>query len=221
RSIPVPGSSVDGRLELPGEHGFRFFPGFYRHVIDTMSRTPFGPRGNVAENLSVATRILLARAGRSEIVWAARKPTNLDDLRVFLIELFTPLGVPPDEIVFFVSRMLTLATSCDERRLGEYEGLRWWDFIGAPRMSQTYQAYLGQGLTRSLVAMRAEESSVRTVSVILLQLLFGLAGPGQVFDRLLNGPTNEVWIAPWTAYLEERHVRFHTGVAVTRFELSG
>src|SRR6516164_10585184 len=21
---------------LPGEHGFRFFPGFYRHVIDTM-----------------------------------------------------------------------------------------------------------------------------------------------------------------------------------------
>jgi uncharacterized protein with NAD-binding domain and iron-sulfur cluster len=27
RSIPVPGSSVDGRAELPGEHGFRFFPG--------------------------------------------------------------------------------------------------------------------------------------------------------------------------------------------------
>ena len=24
----------------PGEHGFRFFPGFYRHVIDTMKRIP-------------------------------------------------------------------------------------------------------------------------------------------------------------------------------------
>jgi uncharacterized protein with NAD-binding domain and iron-sulfur cluster len=23
---------------LPGEHGFRFFPGFYKHVIDTMRR---------------------------------------------------------------------------------------------------------------------------------------------------------------------------------------
>ena len=25
---------------LPGEHGFRFFPGFYKHVIDTMRRIP-------------------------------------------------------------------------------------------------------------------------------------------------------------------------------------
>ena len=25
---------------LPGEHGFRFFPAFYRHVFDTMKRTP-------------------------------------------------------------------------------------------------------------------------------------------------------------------------------------
>jgi cation diffusion facilitator CzcD-associated flavoprotein CzcO len=35
RSIPVPNSAVDGRKLLPGEHGFRFFPGFYRHVHDT------------------------------------------------------------------------------------------------------------------------------------------------------------------------------------------
>ena len=28
---------------LPGEHGFRFFPGFYKHVIDTMKRIPRGP----------------------------------------------------------------------------------------------------------------------------------------------------------------------------------
>jgi uncharacterized protein with NAD-binding domain and iron-sulfur cluster len=184
-----------------------------------MRRTPFGAHGDVFGNLSVATRILLARAGRSEIVWVARHPENVDDLRVFLIELFTPLGVPNDEIKFFVSRMLMVATSCGERRLGEYEALRWWDFIEAPRMSPAYQAYLGQGLTRSLVAMRAEESSVRTIGVILLQLLFGLIGPEQVFDRLLNGPTNEVWIAPWTAYLEKRGVRFHREVRVTGFEL--
>jgi uncharacterized protein with NAD-binding domain and iron-sulfur cluster len=28
RSIPVPGTSGGGRRDLPGEHGFRFFPGF-------------------------------------------------------------------------------------------------------------------------------------------------------------------------------------------------
>src|SRR5918912_4526831 len=51
---------------VPGEHGFRFFPGFYKHVIDSMRRTPYGSGGNVFGNLAVATRILLARAGRSE-----------------------------------------------------------------------------------------------------------------------------------------------------------
>ena len=28
RSMPVPGSGVDGRADLPAEHGFRFFPGY-------------------------------------------------------------------------------------------------------------------------------------------------------------------------------------------------
>ena len=219
RSLSVPGSGVAGRADLPGEHGFRFFPGFYKHITDTMRRTPFGAHGNVYDNLTVATRILLARAGRSEIVWTARQPANLEDLRVFLVELFTPLGVPPEEIAFFVGRLLVIATSCPERRLKEYETLKWWDFIGAPQRSASYQAYLGQGLTRSLVAMRAEESSVRTVGVILLQLLWGLIGPGQVFDRLLNGPTNDVWIAPWTTYLEALGVRFHHDVRVTGFDV--
>ena len=63
-------------------------------------------------------------------------------------------------------------------------------------MSKAYQAYLGQGLTRSLVAMRAEESSTRTVGCTQLQLLYGLISPDRVFDRLLSGPTNDVWIYP-------------------------
>ena len=27
---------------LPGEHGFRFFPNFYRHITDTLARIPTG-----------------------------------------------------------------------------------------------------------------------------------------------------------------------------------
>src|ERR1700681_2089809 len=65
RSIPVPGSAGNGRMPLPGEHGFRFFPGFYKHVTDTMRRTPYGVQGNTFDNLTVATRILLARAGQT------------------------------------------------------------------------------------------------------------------------------------------------------------
>jgi 15-cis-phytoene desaturase len=221
RSIAVPNSGGNGRQPLPGEHGFRFFPGFYKHVTDTMRRTPYGAHGNTFDNLSAATRILLARAGQTEITWLARCPTTLEDFRAFLVELFTPLGVPPDELSFFISRLLIVATSCPERRLAEYENIPWWDFIAAPRMSKTYQAYLGQGLTRSLVAMRAEESSTRTVGCTQLQLLYGLISPDRVFDRLLSGPTNDVWIYPWTQYLEKLGVEFYPGTRVVGIETDG
>jgi 15-cis-phytoene desaturase len=140
---------------------------------------------------------------------------------VFLTELITPLGIANDEVAFFVTRLLILATSCPERRVGEYENVRWWDFIAAQRMSATYQTYLGQGLTRSLVAMRPEESSTRTVGYILLQLFYGLALPDRVFDRLLMGPTDDVWINPWVDYLGRCNVRFHQNVRVTAFDLTG
>ncbi|MEP7361823.1 MAG: FAD-dependent oxidoreductase [Acidobacteriota bacterium] len=221
RSIAVPNSGANGRLPLPGEHGFRFFPGFYRHVTDTMRRTPYGAHGNVFDHLSVATRMLLARAGQTEIAWIARRPRSLEDLRVFLIELFTPFGVPPQEVSFFVSRLLMVATSCAARRLAEYEKITWWDFIAAPRMSKAYQSYLGQGVTRSLVAMRAEESSTRTVGVTQLQLLYGFISPDGVFDRLLSGPTNDVWIHPWTQHLQNMGVEFHVGSSLIGLKTDG
>ena len=221
RSIPVPDSARDGRRPLPGEHGFRFFPGFYKHVTDTMRRIPYGTGSTAFDNLRVATRILLARASQAEITWVARCPASVDDLRVFLVELFTPLGVPADEVSYFVGRLLVVATSCPERRLAEYENIAWWDFIGAPQRSKDYQTYLGEGLTRSLVAMRAQESSTRTVGTILLQLLYGLICPDQVFDRLLAGPTDEVWINPWTEYLKKLGVEFFPGWRVTAIETDG
>jgi uncharacterized protein with NAD-binding domain and iron-sulfur cluster len=114
-----------------------------------------------------------------------------------------------------------VATSCPERRLAEYENSTWWKFIDAANKSKTYQAYLGQGLTRSLVAMRAEESSTRTVGLTQLQLLYGLISPGGIFDRLLSGPTSDVWISPWTQHLENLGVRFHTASRVSRIETDG
>ena len=221
RSIPVPNSGTNTRADLPGEHGFRFFPGFYKHVTDSMRRTPYGARGNTFDNLTVATRMLLARAGQTEITCLARYPATLEEFRVFLLELLTPLGVPLDELTFFVNRLLLVATSCSERRLKEYENISWWNFIEAPRMSDKYRAYLGQGLTRSMVAMRAEESSTRTVGVTQLQLLYGLMSPDRVMDRLLSGPTNDVWIDPWTRYLEKLGVVFHRGALVSAIHTSG
>src|SRR5512133_2659078 len=81
RSLPVPGSGSGGRADLPAEHGFRFFPGFYRHVPDTMKRIP-GPRPghHVFDELVAADRMMLAREnGANELITAAHAPASLDD----------------------------------------------------------------------------------------------------------------------------------------------
>ena len=62
RSVTVDGTGTDGRKDLPGEHGFRFFPRFYRHVIDTMERIPVGS-GTAAGNLVQASREEIAING--------------------------------------------------------------------------------------------------------------------------------------------------------------
>src|ERR1043166_3418345 len=35
---------------VPGEHGFRFFPGFYKHLIETMRRIPSFDGRKVADH---------------------------------------------------------------------------------------------------------------------------------------------------------------------------
>jgi 15-cis-phytoene desaturase len=223
RSLSVACSGTGGRTDLPGEHGFRFFPGFYKHVTDTMDRIPFGTKGATCrDNLVLATRILLARQGKVDPIWIARFPETLDDFRTAFFALFDNLDIPHHEIAFFVTRLLALATSCEERYREEYEQITFWDFIGANARSESYRRYLGQGMTRSLVAMRAEESSTRTVGRILLQLFYGILVPGRVFDRLLSGPTNDVWIDPWRTHLTERlGVTLVPKATVRAFDLEG
>src|SRR5512133_2486840 len=63
RSIPYAGSGTGGRADLPGEHGFRFFPGFYRHLPDTMSRIPGRGRERVIDDLVGAEVVMIAREG--------------------------------------------------------------------------------------------------------------------------------------------------------------
>ena len=213
RSIPVPDTGQGGRKDLPGEHGFRFFPGFYRHLPDTMKRIPYAGNASVFENLVEATRIHVARAGQPPLILTARIPQNIDDWTVTFLEIFKGIGVPNEEVLFFADRMFVLLTSCTERMDTEYEQIPWWKFIDAANHSAAYQTLLGKGLTRSLVAVRAQEASTRTAGRTLAQLLFGLLTFGG-FDRLLNGPTSDVWLTPWVTWLKQRGVDFQGGTTI-------
>jgi uncharacterized protein with NAD-binding domain and iron-sulfur cluster len=205
RSLPVPGSGTGDRKDLPAEHGFRFFPGFYQHLPDTMRRIPDGA-GTVFDNLTASTRILFAQAGgRNELVSGAHLPESLEDLAVlsrFLFDVLTQLGIPPQEHAVLMERILTLLTSCDARRYEQWENEAWWNYIGAERRSKAFQKWLGEGLTRTLVAARGREISARTGGLILAQIVFDLTRAGGRADRVLDAPTNEAWIDPWVAHMD-------------------
>ncbi len=213
RSLSVPDDPAKG---YPGEHGFRFFPSFYRHLPDTMSRIPYGA-GHVTDNLNQATRIWVTRAGQTRIELPAKYPQAPEDWVSALHFLFSGIGVPDSEVDFFLDRLLVLATSCQERRDSEYENVTWWNFVGASTRSREYQSLLAEGLTRSLVAVKAESGSTRTVGYILLQLLYGILSPAG-FDRSLAGPTSDVWITPWIDYLQFRGAQIETEVEVAEFQ---
>jgi uncharacterized protein with NAD-binding domain and iron-sulfur cluster len=230
RSIGVPGSAAGGRRPLPGEHGFRFFPGFYHHVPDTMRRIPFpGNANGVWDNMVAANGDVWLRAGDRPdggpfgIGPAPASVGSVDGLRRVLLDELGGHDVPPQEVAYFVERLMVFVTSCDERRFGEWEKVSWWDFIKAGQMSPQYQKELAAGLTRDLVAAKEKVASTRTIGHMGEAFVWNILGQGNdgAPDRVLNLPTNEAWIEPWVALLRSKGVRFHVGQEVQTLETSG
>ena len=84
RSIFVAGTGSEGRRGLPGEHGFRFFPSFYKHLPDTMRRIPFGtnPQG-VFDNLVPTDRTRVFQTSGAWFDLVSHFPRTLEDFRKF------------------------------------------------------------------------------------------------------------------------------------------
>lgn len=221
RSVDVPGTGTGGRPPLPGEHGFRFFPAFYRHVFDTMRRIPCGGGDDetVFDHLIATTQWMIAQQGEVEVEVPLDMPGVIEEWGSVIEGLIqNPLGVPHEETRFFADRVLTFMSSCEERRKAEYDDLPWWEFIDAENKSEKYQQFYGVGITRGLVAMRAEEASTRTIGRIYVQLILGIAMPWLHADSILDGPTSDAWLDPWVAYLEDLGVTFNANARVERVE---
>ncbi|MFE3073348.1 FAD-dependent oxidoreductase [Streptomyces sp. NPDC059247] len=223
RSIPVPGTGRDGRRDLPGEHGFRFFPGFYRNVTETMARIPVPGGGCVADRLVATTQMLYARdRGRDGVVVDISGGPGQRNLEATLramghLMARTP-GLSPEESAHFANRLLVCATSGPARRDGEFENTSWWDFTAGASASEEYRRLCVIGPTRTLVAAKAEVASVASIGRTQVEFWAGLlGGTGHAeADRVLDAPTTEAWIGPWAAHLVALGVRFLVGHRVTR-----
>jgi uncharacterized protein with NAD-binding domain and iron-sulfur cluster len=228
RSIGVKGSARGGRKPLPGEHGFRFFPGFYHHVPDTMRRIPFAKNAHgVWDNLVDANETKSPRTGgRADgtVFGIAPDPNEArtpEGMQRLLMEELSGQGVPPHELAFFVERVMVFLTSSDERRFGQWENVAWWDFIKAEGKSDEYKKVLARGLTRAVVAAKERKASTRTIGNMAEAFLCNFEGRGNdgAPDRVLDLPTNEAWIDPWVKLLRKRGVRFHVAQAIEALDV--
>lgn len=235
RSMRVPGSGSAGRPDLPGEHGFRFFPGFYHNLTDTMRRIPFpGNANGTWDNLTRASTFMMSRTGGRQdltIPFPFPLPTDPPPLTPgsFLasaISVFeTFLRLPPHEAAFAAEKLLVFATSCDERRLGQWEHLSWSDYIRSDWFSDEYNTLLADGLIRNLAASKSKDASTYSIGLVGEATFWSVLGlgnePGASVDRVLAGATNEMWIDPWAAHLARQGVTFNLGWAVESVDMAG
>ena len=198
---------------LPGEHGFRFFPAFYRHLSDTMGRTPQldaegQPTGRTAlDRLVPAERVRIETPDPARRLEMSRsRPRTLAGLQALIRGLTHGLSLTPRDLARYQLKLFRYATSGPGRR-AECEQISWWDWVGGPDFSPAMQAHL-RGLPRILVGMHCTHMDARSHGTVGLQLLLDQLDGTQAPDRVLDGPTSEAWLAPWRQLLEAWGVDF-------------
>ena len=230
RSMPVPDSAKDNRPPLPAEHGFRFFPGFYRYLPKTLGEIPCNRPGCpqehvVADHLKNATGMQVARLNDRPASFNFDTPGPFDlvtSLR-FIIDYQRKLHIPAFPFGYFMYKLAKLMARRDEW-FTKFEDDGWYDYSGAStrfKDNQTYQRYLATGVTRTMVAARANEISARTAGCTMVKMIDSLSRADDKADRVLDGPTNDVWIEPWRRYLVGKGVDYRLEHEVTKIDLQG
>ncbi len=214
---------------IAGEHGFRFFPGFYRHLRDTMRRTPiFDPltrtftSRTAHDNLQEVRWQIVADPERPYRTALSRKaiPTiggMIEQYRAIRRDL----DYQPVDLLRFWLRLLRYMTSSTGRREADYERMTWWDFISKRRLDDPadperfrYEPRFEEALKhtpKALVAMGSEHADARTQGNINVQLMMDQFELQDQSDSTLAGPTSTTWFDHWRTFLEEQGVRFFLG----------
>ena len=200
---------------LPGEHGFRFFPSWYRHLPDTLKKIPFRGRreyyegATVHDNLVAADVNLLTWHDRDPVPLPMHAPRSAGEVGALagFVKGLQGLGLAQSEVTFFLAKLMNFMMTPEEVRVREFQKITWWDYVEAASRSDAYKS-LVSATTRTMVAAKATEACAYTIGKLALRTLFDSVTN---VDRVLNGPTNEVWIDPWVAHLKSRGVVFHFG----------
>lgn len=202
----------------PAEHGFRFFPSFYRHLFDTMKRTQIvtprdfeAGRSTVFDNLVATDGLGLARAAPARSFVIPRSPPiAFETLRKYLDLALTELDYTVEDIARYQLKLFKYMTSCRERRVTQYENMSWGEFVEVQRFSPVCRRHVEFG-PQMTAALRGSLSDTRTQGTITVQLLLDQLRTSSHVDSTLDGPTSGMWLDHWHEFLAVQNVRFRRG----------
>ncbi|HMV69362.1 MAG TPA: hypothetical protein PKA64_21145, partial [Myxococcota bacterium] len=226
------------RRALPGEHGYRFFPSFYRNVFDTMGRIPvlrsarraaglpadpvFDVYRTVLDNVRPVERHTFAFPGDRAPIDIDRRPNrSLRDALAAWRVFQRGLGFSLRDIALYQARLLRFLTSGESRRR-EAEQVTWDAWVEADRFEPGFREAISQW-SLALGGLRGDEADARTFGTTALQFVLDQLERRPVVDGTLNGPTSQAWFEPWRRRLAQAGqapVRFHAD-QVERLELVG
>ncbi len=204
-------------VPLPGEHGYRYFPAYYRHLFDTMRRTPIlDANGDETsectfDQLVTPPSVSLSLEGRRDALPIARKQfRSIEDLRAAASTLLDGVGLESRDLQIFMLRIFTFISACkDRRRL--WQDQSWMEFLhGKTALSDKFSQF-HQDTALALLSMDADEADAYSYALNAVQLLLDYRGDGGGVDMTLNGPTSETWLRPWKQYLVRQGVEFFQG----------
>ena len=226
---------------VPGDHGYRFFPRFYRNLDDTMRRTPLLADGratgsNALSRLKPPAVVSIAFAdNRPPIDVPRRRLRSFEELRTLQQKFGEYLKHATTDIALYQLKMFEFMTTCSARRRG-LDKVSWFRFVVGcalsdfdhdvcefessarpqrrPAGARPYtDRFLCdlETLPQAMAGMTASESDALTNGNINLQMMIDQQGDGHDVDRLLSGPTSTAWLRPWKEYLQHQGVRFFVG----------
>jgi len=208
---------------VPGEHGFRFFPAFYRHLFDTMARIPILEEAPayVETARSVVDNLVPTRDQGMNFLEHPGEPTrsfvmqrgparSLREVMELVEKMLQAGGVTPEDTTRLALKLFKYVTSCSARREREYEDISWGDFVGIERFSERFR-HLFEIAPLNLVALASSKADARTFGNVTAQLLVDHLVERARTDSTLNAPTTLAWFLHWRRYLERQGVTFHHG----------
>jgi uncharacterized protein with NAD-binding domain and iron-sulfur cluster len=229
QSARLGGKSQSQIAGFPGEHGFRFFPNFYRAVVDTLKHVELTPahvaqRGLKPELAGKRVLDLLQDAPDAAVALSplrvVRRAQGLAGLPQTVRDFFEIFELSLGEALKFAGLLLRFITSCEGRMLAEYEHETLESFFfQRHRMSDDFRTFVAS--LRALSAMRANRGSLRTLLFTATQMLVDFDAEYRTLDGVLPGPTDWLMLEPWQQTLQGLGVRFELDVSLKSLEFRG